>query len=54
MSNKDMDDIIKIVKLFQDSDLLIDGVTEAVKYDRKKTRSGFLGTLLAFLVAPAV
>ena len=49
-----MHDIIKIVKLFEDSEVLIDGVTEAVKHCRKKTRSVFLGTLLALLAAPAV
>ena len=33
-----MNDIIKIVKSLEDSDVLIDGVTETVKHEIKKTR----------------
>ena len=40
--------IIKIIKLFKDSDVLIDGVTEKVKHETKKQE----GALLAALVAP--
>ena len=32
ISSEDMDEIIKIVKLVEDADLLIDGATETVKY----------------------
>ena len=47
ISNEDMDDIIKIVKSLEDSGILIDGVTEAVKHELKKQEGGFLGALLA-------
>ena len=33
--DKDMDDIIEIIKLLEDSGVLIDGVTEAVKHETK-------------------
>ena len=32
ISSEDMDEIIKIVKLVEDADLLIDSATETVKY----------------------
>ena len=37
MSDEDMNDIIKIIKSLEDSGVLIDGVTETVKYEIKKT-----------------
>ena len=33
ISNEDMDDIIRIIKLLEDSGVLIDGVTENVKHE---------------------
>ena len=39
ISNKDMNDIIKIIKSLEDSGVLIDGITETVKGKIKKTRS---------------
>ena len=33
ISNEDMDDIIRIIKLLEDSGVLIDGVTETVKHE---------------------
>ena len=33
-----MDDIIKIIKSLEDLDVLIDGVTETVKHEIKKTK----------------
>ena len=36
ISNKGMNDIIKIIISLQDSDVLIDGITETVKYETKK------------------
>ena len=33
ISNQDMDDIIRIIKLLEDSGVLIDGVTETVKHE---------------------
>ena len=35
-SNEDMNDIIKIIKSLEDSNVLIDGITETVKYEIKK------------------
>ena len=34
--NEDMNDIIKIIKLLEDSGVLIDGVTETVKHEIEK------------------
>ena len=51
ISNEDMNDIIKIIKSLEDSGVLIDGVTETVKYEVKKEEDGFLGALLTPLVA---
>ena len=50
ISNEDMNDIIKIIISLQDSDVLIDGITETVKYEIK---SGIFGALLAPL-APSI
>ena len=38
ISNEDMNDIIKIIISLQDSDVLIDGITETVKYEIKKKK----------------
>ena len=38
-----MQDIIRIIKPLENSDVLIDGVSEIVKYEIKKTGGGFLG-----------
>ena len=35
-SNEEVDDVIKIVKALEDSDVLITGVTETLKNDIKK------------------
>ena len=35
-SNEEVDDVIKIVKALEDSDVLIKGVTETLKNDIKK------------------
>ena len=48
ISNEDMNDIVKIIKSLEDSNVLIDGITETVKEDV------FLGALLAHLVASLV
>ena len=45
--NEDITDIIKIIKLPESLGVLIDGVTEIVKYEIKKQGDGFLGVLLA-------
>ena len=53
MPNKDTDDIIKTVRLLEDSEVLIDGVTKVVKHEIKKQEGGFLAALLASLAASA-
>ena len=54
-SNKDLDDITKIVKALEDSDVLMKGITETLKNDIKKGRTlplipMLLGTLGASLL----
>ena len=46
ISNEDINDIIRITKSLEDSGVLLDGVTEAVKHEKKKQEGGFLGALL--------
>ena len=49
ISNKDMEDLIKIVKSLEDSGLLLKGVTETVQNEVKEQKGGFLGMLLGTL-----
>ena len=51
ISNKDMEDLIKIVKSLQDSDLLLKRVTESVQNEVKEQKGGFLSMLLGALGA---
>ena len=51
ISNKDMDDLIKIVKSLEDSGLLLKGVTETVQKEVKEQKGGFLSMLLDTLGA---
>ena len=46
-----MDDLIKIVKYLEDSELLLKGVTESVQNEVKDQKGGFLSTLLGTLGA---
>ena len=46
-----MEDIIKIVKSLEDSDLLLKGVTETVQNEVKEQKGGFLSMLLGTLGA---
>ena len=46
ISNSEMNDIIKIVKSFKDSGLLLKGVTETVQNKLKEQKGGFLSMLL--------
>ena len=48
---EDMNDVIKIVKSLEDSDVPIDEVSETVKHEIKIQEGGFLGALLATLTA---
>ena len=54
ISNEDMNDIIKIIRSFEDSTLLIDGITATVKHEVKKQEGGFLPVFLAPLAASLV
>ena len=49
--NKDMKDLIKIVKSLEDSGLLLKGNTELVQNEVKKQKGGFLSMLLGTLGA---
>ena len=55
ISNKDREDLIKIVRFLEDSGLLLNGVTESLKNEVKEQRGGFpsmlLGTLGTSLLA---
>ena len=51
ISNKDMDDLIKIVKSLEDSGLLLKGITESVQNEVKEQKGGFLSMLLGTLGA---
>ena len=41
ISNEDMDNIIRIVKSLENSDLLIDGANETLKRELKSKKVGF-------------
>ena len=51
ISNKDIDDLMKIVKSLEDSGLLLKGVTESVQNEVKEQKGGFLSMLLGTLGA---
>ena len=51
ISNNELEDIIKIVKSFEDSGLLLKGVTETVQNEVKEQKGGFLSMLLGTLGA---
>ena len=49
ISNKEMNDIIKIVQVLEDSNILLKGVTETIKNGTKEQEGGFLQTLVGTL-----
>ena len=51
ISNAETHDIIKIVKSFEDSGLLVKGITETVQNGVKEQKGGFLSALLGTLGA---
>ena len=51
ISNKEVDDIMKIVKSLKESGLLIKGVSKTVKNEAKEQKGGFLRMLLGALAA---
>ena len=53
VSDEDIDDIVKFVKLLEKPSLLIDSATETVKHKIKRQDSAFLGAMMAAsLIAP--
>ena len=46
-----MDDILKIVKSLEDSEVLLKGVSETIQNEAKEQRGGFLSMLLGTLGA---
>ena len=51
ISNDEMDDILKIVKSLEDSNVLLKGVSETIQHEAKEQRGGFLSILLCTLGA---
>ena len=51
ISNKNMHDIIEIIKSLENSSLLIDGASEIVKHKIGKQKGRFIGMLLGTLGA---
>ena len=51
ISNKDIEELLKIVKCLEDSGLLLKGVTESVQNEVKEQKEGFLSMLLGTLGA---
>ena len=41
ISNEDMNDIVKIIKSLEDSNVLIDGITETLKHETKNKKVDF-------------
>ena len=55
ISNEDMNDIIKIMKLLENSSVITDEVIETMKHEiKKKQEVRFLGALLAPLATSLV
>ena len=51
ISNEEMNDIMKIVQILEDSNILLKGVTETIKNETKEQKGGFLIMLLGTLGA---
>ena len=51
ISNKEMNDIIKIIQALENSNILIKGVTKRIKNQTKEQKGGFLSRLLGTLGA---
>ena len=51
ISNEEMNDIIKITKSLEKSDILIKDVSETIKNELKEQKGGFLSMLLGILDA---
>ena len=46
ISNEEMNDIIKVVQAFEDSNVLLKGATKAIKNETKEQKRGVLSMLL--------
>ena len=51
ISNEEMEDIMKIIKSLEDSELLIKEISETIKNEAKEQKEGFLLMLLRTVVA---
>ena len=51
ISNEDLNDMMKIVKALEDSDILLKRVTKTIKNETKEQKGGFLSMLLGTLGA---
>ena len=51
ISNKEMNDILKIVQALEDSNILLKGFTKTIKNETKEQKGGFLSMLLGTLGA---
>ena len=51
ISNEEMNDIIKIIEALEDSNILLEGVTETIENEKKEQKGGFLSMLLGTLGA---
>ena len=51
ISNKEINDIMRIVQDLEDSNILLKGVTKTIKNETKEQKGGFVSMLLGTLVA---
>ena len=51
ISNEEMNNIMKIVQVLEDSNILLKGVTKTIEYETKEQKGGFLSLLLGTLGA---
>ena len=49
IEQEDMNDIMKIIKALENSDILLKGVSKTIKNESKEQRGGFLSMLLGTL-----
>ena len=49
ISNEEMNDVLKIVKVLEDSNILLKWITKAIENETKDQKGGFLGMLLRTL-----
>ena len=49
ISNKKMNDIIKIIQALEDSNILLKGITKTINNETKEKKEGFLSMLLGTL-----